>query len=325
MMKHSTNITYRNLNVFLSPSSTSNLSNDNSSGYTTDLTQLADPFSYNPVHLQQVMYLLFLVIPLHISHIVSILLKRSLRQNIYYILLNLCLSDLLLIITILLRVELEGIVLSTAYSITYAASILFTLAITMDRYMKVQYALRYQDICRPSRLFVALIFIWGFSLLGVGGLLLAIDPNIQTIILRVFSILCALALVACSSWVKHVRNRHLSNITQLNVYFGVHGENYHLLKNMKNAVQEIIQLNFVTAVLIVCGSALHILGYFLKNASLDRARMLVNGIYFVSNPVLYGLVMSELRRHYCCCLRLIFNKLRNRFFNRNQIHPSSMV
>ena len=88
-MKHSTNITYRKLNVFLSPS-TPNISwyNDNSSGYSTDSTQLADPLADNPVHLQQMIYFLIPVIPLHISHIVSILLKRSLRQNIYYILLR---------------------------------------------------------------------------------------------------------------------------------------------------------------------------------------------------------------------------------------------
>ena len=89
------------------------------------------------------------VIPLHISHIFLVTLKRKLHTNGYFILIQLCISDILLILSVLLAMHLNAHwIPSGAIGAFYTTSALFTLAINLDRYLKIKYGIRYNQILK---------------------------------------------------------------------------------------------------------------------------------------------------------------------------------
>ena len=285
---------------------TANISIGNAEYHSGDVT-LSDLFKRNSEFLQKLTYIIIIMIPMHFSHIILIVLKKNLHTNAYYILMNLCISDTALILVVLLQREITEEVLEASYTSFFMASILFTLAMNLDRYLKVEHGLRYNQIANKKRLLVVLIFAWIFSvlILGVAPILIFGVTKEHDVAVKGLSILCACALVVTSVWVKHVRNFHLAAITKQNNYFGIRGEEYHLLRNMKGKVKEIIQLSFMTAVLIISGSVLHIISYYVKNEFLSMVRGCLNALYVITNPFLNMFVMHELRKHYL----MIFLKL----------------
>ena len=95
-----------------------------------------------------------------------------------------------------------------------------------------------------------------------------------------------------------------------NVYFGVADERLNILQNLSSAVWETIKLNLVTAVLIIMGDVLRLLHtYHTRCHSLHflHAMHVVSSLYFLSNPLLYMVVMTDLRQCYtdvvCKCRR----------------------
>ena len=78
-----------------------------------------------------------LAVPFHICHILLIIMKRKLHQNVYILLINLSLSDLFLIMVNTLRFAID-FKIQTAADIFITSSVLFTLGITVDRYIKVE-------------------------------------------------------------------------------------------------------------------------------------------------------------------------------------------
>ena len=116
-------------------------------------------------------FIAFLPTPLHIFNIVSIAINRRLHQNVYFILMNLSISDSLTILTpLLVAADVSpGIYMRLARTV-YTASILSTCAITLDRYMKIEYALRYYSIFTKRRLGILVLLIWcsagGVSIIG---------------------------------------------------------------------------------------------------------------------------------------------------------------
>ena len=113
-------------------------------------------------------YIPLSAVPFHISHIVMIILQQELHQNAYAFVLNLAMSDLCHTGSMILLKNLPGyfryVKIGNVFS--YIASILFTLAITVDRYMKIEYVLRYEDIVTKKRVGKWIVCIWLFSLLS---------------------------------------------------------------------------------------------------------------------------------------------------------------
>ena len=116
-----------------------------------------------------------ILITLHMLNSIMIITKKRLRKPQYYFLVNLSISDILLLLIILicehiLRTDVVDVVRGVI-TIFVTSTILSTLALTLDRYIAVKYCLRYAEIMTPSRVIQMVISIW------IPSILLAAIPH----------------------------------------------------------------------------------------------------------------------------------------------------
>ena len=94
---------------------------------------------------------------------------------------------------------------------------------------------------------------------------------------------------------------HEANITQRRRYFGVEAEQLHLLRRLQDSVLGVLRLNITTAVVVFSTTVLTAMWKYgaLKG---DPLVLRVFGLSYVfhqvSNPFLYVLVTSSLRKEY---------------------------
>ena len=137
-----------------------------------------------------------------------------------------------------------------------------------------------------------------------------------------FCTICVVLLVASAMWIKHVRNKHLSEIRKRNLYFGVHGEVYSLLKRMAKYVKEVIQLNMITAILIMVGCVCRVLMFYYPGVRMLKVVSSVSTlVYTITNPVVYLFVMVDLRK----CYKKLFRKCSCCRKLASRIHPALVV
>ena len=228
------------------------------------------------------------------------------------LLLNLSISDLISVLSIppLESLKTNRSVTEAVSKTLYSASILFTCSMTLDRYLKVEYCLRYHSIATRKRLVLLIASIWGASIAisGVSSLADEIGEFHGVWVYRVFCIACAFVLIFSSNWVDRVRNRHLSAIRRMNRYFGVHGEKLNLLQSMSRCIGEVMRLNIVTAVLILAASLTNLCKLYYR--SILHAFIGCTVAYIMSNPVVYIIVMVDLRNHYAKSIKRFQNRFR---------------
>ena len=109
--------------------------------------------------------LLFTIL-LHLANNFIILRKRRLHKPAYFLLINLSVSDIMLIFVII------GIFIKRGYSLPLqilnkvfvTSSLLSTFGISLDRYISVIHCLRYWEIVTTQRLISFLIISWIISI-----------------------------------------------------------------------------------------------------------------------------------------------------------------
>ena len=80
-------------------------------------------------------FIILLTVMAHVSNTLLVYLKRTLHQPGYYLLTHLSLCDILMLVVLTFQIMLgEHDVLEFAIDITYTASILSTLTMTVDRF-----------------------------------------------------------------------------------------------------------------------------------------------------------------------------------------------
>ena len=178
-------------------------------------------------------YILIIIIPFHIINITTILVHRMFHQNVYFLLFNLSLSDAMCILSFLLiPAGVSPIIYMAILRAFYTASILFTCTITFDRYL---------NIATRRRRIMLVFFVWCFtvcvSLLSkipclVDHTSAHLLTNIDDIAHRVFDIVALILLIAASLYVLRVRKRHMDEIRKMRRYFGLHEEEFNILKSM---------------------------------------------------------------------------------------------
>jgi hypothetical protein len=234
---------------------------------------------------------------------------KKLHKTVYYVLVNLSFSDVMLLMTILVQntYSRHNAYLKVAHTAFYTASILSTFGITIDRYVAVVYCLRYREFVTNNRLLVSLLLLW------ISSIVLAIIPSLITSNLKwrelytdcihvPLYLLCSVCLVLTSLWIRRIRNKHVEAIKKRNVYFGIESERLSTLQNLSASVLEIIKLNFMTAVLVIFGNILGVVfNYYLdepKNFAMLVVLHVVRILYVLSNPIVYMLTMTDLRKRY---------------------------
>ena len=195
----------------------------------------------------------------------------------------------------------------------------------------MEYCLRYHTIATKSRLIRFIVFVWvtAAASSAASSLVHEIDTEDSGVLLyRIFLIGCTVTMLASSFWVEHVRKTHLREIRQRNLYFGVNGEEYNALVSLGRFIVEIIRLNMVTALLILTSAVSALLSISTRENDQKDMKLVDSGgisitaladlIYLISNPFVYMLVMSDLRKHYVRCFRAIRQLLRQRV---QRVHP----
>ena len=137
------------------------------------------PFQKDPIQLGHDIELIkntFYFSPciLHLCNIIVILTKKLLRKHSNLFLINLSVSDILLILLVYIFESSEpgehvvDNISACFIGLTYIVSVLSTLAISMDKYISVQFSLRYHNILTRGRVVRSIAAIWVFSAIYSG-------------------------------------------------------------------------------------------------------------------------------------------------------------
>ena len=271
-----------------------------------------------------------LVVSMHISNVLSITRRRDLHKASYFILINLSMSDLIMAIT---RVIIDVCLFRKEYvyiisDISYYSSIVSTVLISVDRYIAIQYCLRYGQIVTKQSLGISIIISWCASIflklihIVEKAKLKKLDSYFKVIddITRYVCIFgSCIALVCLSLRMLRTRRKHIKLILGRKTHFGVEQEKLDKLRELKQSIKNVFRLNLATAVIVVTANICKICAIYTTSNAAYLLTVLFNVIYFVSNPFLYALTMSELREHYCATFRYVFSKLSRRCFVRSTV------
>ena len=243
---------------------------------------------------------------------------RRLHNISYYILINLSISDVLMLVTTTLRV-----LLSYDYDneyfypigfVFYYSSILSTVLMSVDRYIAIKHCIEYREIVTIKRFVISIIMSWMFSI--VLNLIFFIVPKIFRQNLRYFQISrdvtkyvimfgSCIILVFLSLQMLHIRRTHVKALLKEKRRFGVEKERLGTLQKLKQSIEDIFRLNLVTAFLVVLSNISEILKTYNLINGAETMLIMLTAAYFFSNPFLYCLTMSGLRTYYYSSFRRI--------------------
>ena len=252
-----------------------------------------------------------LVLILHFSNIAVISRKRRLHTACGWLLLSLSVSDMLLLS---INLYIEGspervkmnIYLYCVFGLGYIASLFANLGISLDKFIAVQYSLRYQCIVTKRNLVKAIAVLWISSI--TLSVLLSVVANVTNEMLYfhvthyVLRFACSILLLATANHIRNIRNMHQRFMEQQRRQRSneKEGSPSHL-QRIKSSVSDVIRLNVITAIVIIivnATSAMFRYGILRHNMVLYEVMVAANGLYLVSNPIIYITVIKDLRSEY---------------------------
>ena len=253
------------------------------------------------------------IIIMHISNILIIIKKRHLHKPGYYLLLNLSTADLMMVIATSIRFLIlsnTNYYISMLQGLLFYSSLLSTVLISLDRYIAVIYCLRYRQIVNKRNLVISIIasyFVSSFLKLIPLVTSANIDlkdiryyNKIDMVISYVTNFSCSVTLVCLSLIMLRNRRRHAKAIMKHKTYFGVEKEKLDILRGLKQGIKDVFRLNIATAI-IVWSSVISKICYdfgIVNDFRIQTASTALRIMYMFTNPFLYAVTMSELRKCY---------------------------
>ena len=273
------------------------------------------------------------MVSMHISNVLYIIRKRDLHKARYFILINLSMSDLSMGITRVIIHSVQVILISKESfciisDICYYSSVFSTVFISIDRYIAIQYCLRYGQIVTKHTVGISIIISWCASIflklihmVDKAKLKNSYSKVIDDITRYVFIFGSCIALVCLSLRMLHIRRKHIKLILGRKTHFGVEKEKLDKLRDLKQSIKNVFRLNLATAFIVISANICNLCNDYTATYAAYGLTVFFNGVYFLSNPFLYALTMSELREHYCITFRYPFSKLCSRCFviSRNTV------
>ena len=262
-----------------------------------------------------------LVIILHICNFTMVTTRKRLRRSGNWFLASLSLSDLLFVFLAMFNCHSSNPncinandFLRSVTRFSYTVSIMSTLGISVDRYLFVEYSLRYRNIVTNKRALVSIILIWVSSAIiaTVSSVVSTVTNNWmyfyipQYIIRLTFSII----IFTFAIYIQYIRNKHERSITLRRRYFGVEEEHLSILQLLKASVEGIVRLNITSVVLYLSDCILRVVfrhGLLKGNPTVLILFRIMVVIYITTNPFLYIFLIVDLRieyknvfRQFCC-------------------------
>lgn len=250
----------------------------------------------------------FLVLLLHTFNGLLITKKRNLHKTRYYYILNLTVSDTCLVIFgFFMKIyNIEEKLLPFAHCF-YFCSIITTLFISIDRYIAIKHCLYYHEIVTKKRVKLSFVVIWVTSIFAnmapfIYNALAGDDEvylKLKQWITYFITFACSIGLLLLALYTMHLRNKHIRHITSMRIYFGITTERLGMLRHLKRSVKDVFYLNIITFLLIMLPNSFRV--YYEQWAPDGTYSGVIGGIiliYMTTNPLVYAMTMSELRKHY---------------------------
>ena len=264
-----------------------------------------------------------LVVSMHISNVLFIIRKRDLHKANYYILISLSMSDLIMVIITVFIHAIKVFLINKEYlyiisDICYTSSVFSPVLISVDRYIAVQYCLRYGQIVTKQSLGISIIISWCASIF------LKSIHNVETAKLKkldsyfkvideitryVFIFGSCIALVGLSLRMFHIRRKHIKSILGRKTYFGEEKEKLDKLRGLKENIKNVFRLNLATAVIVISANIGKICSHYTTAYAAYELDVLFGAVYFFSNPVLYASIMSTTSATKSCSVPKSHNAL----------------
>ena len=271
-----------------------------------------------------------IILLVHICNITIILSKKQLRKNgMCVLLVNLSLSDLLALA--FYSLEPESFQHLFLMSMVVTSSLLSTLGISLDKYLSIKYSLRYHSIVTQKKILLFIGFSWMVSTVFAAVTILldaiTVKSKCYYILHHLQQFFISLLLIFCAAYIRHIRNAHEKQITLRKRHFGefgVQAEQLNILKRLRRSVVDVMRLNCTTALIIILGV---ILGAINRYSSLEGNYDLLTILrvmylfYLSSNPIIYIVVTSGLRKEYKRMLRRFCSCCG---WSSNRVHPRTI-
>lgn len=265
-----------------------------------------------------------LTLILHAMNNMLIFLRKRLHKPSYYILINLSVSDIMMLIAVIIRFmyTMNNVFLELAFRGFVTTSVFLTFGMTLDRYIAVVYSLEYRGMLSKSRLTLFLILLWIMSFLLTAIPTLITSDEIKRsmycdfVLVPIYIFTCVASVVA-SLWIRSIRNKHEKEIKKRNTYFGIESETLGVLESLKTSLLDVIKLNLITAVLLLNAEILRMISKYCFNSMnipLSMTVTFLSFLYVIMNPIVYIISMSELKQEYrnlLCCWNTNDNDIYN--------------
>ena len=243
---------------------------------------------------------------LHVCNIMMIITKRKLHKPSYYLILNLSIADLAMAIIGFLNILLYDYTnerLSIAVDACYNVSLLTTVHISIDRSIAIRFCLKYYRIVTTKRLIMLVMSSWFFSVALV--MLprfemrnLTSHRRLSYDITRYFIVVSSsLVLIFLSVHTITIRAKHIKQITKRRNRFRSESVKRQSLSTLRRSIKDVLKLNIVTVIIVILSNSVKAYSNYINHVN-KHVILLIFCVYVFSNPVIYAVIMTDLRRQY---------------------------
>ena len=205
-----------------------------------------------------------------IAIIVLIIQKVSLHCVRFYIMINLCITNIVTLLMVIFgiiyslfdgssieddKMNIASSIVGAVTTTTHINSLLTTAFLSIDRYIAVKHSIHYQNILTVPRMFYILIAIWVLSIVVAGVQWL--DAQIyfhyyrnKLITLILFRTVVSVLLLSMSKYTNNIRKQHIRAIEGRQNYFGIKRERLDILRFIRKSLVDSLKLYIATVAVI---------------------------------------------------------------------------
>ena len=257
--------------------------------------------------------------------IVLIIQKVSLHCVRFYIMINLCITNIVtllmlsfgilysLLVGIIIEDDTKNIFLSCAGTATTIAHI-NSAFLSIDRYIAVKHNIHYQNILTVPRMLYVLFAIWVLSIVVAGIQWLSVQSYFQfyrnrLIISTIFRTVVSVILLSISKYTNNIRKRHIRAIERRQNYFGIEREKLDILKVIKRSLTDSFELYIATVVVMTVLTSIAIIELSLNKIVISMRIFLVLILHIIDIVVIGSTqheIRTEIKRTFrMCCYRYV--------------------
>ena len=250
------------------------------------------------------------VFVLHICNLAMMIYITRIQTACSKLLISLSISDALLVLYSIVIVGIRKIMVMNiyrycVYGFCYTASLFANVGLSVEKYIAVKYSLRYKTIVTKDNTIKAISLFWLVS--AVLAVLPSVIAEVTKQLLCFHGVQYTLRfvgisiLLACALYIRNSRNIHRKRAKRLHRYFDKPIKPSKHLGHIKSSMVDIIRLNVTTALVVVAETstaAMWHYGVLKDNPVLFYASVVANAVYLISNPIIYILVIKNLRIEY---------------------------